>query len=128
MATGKRTIEEQVEYQIKIYREARSDIHQIIKWYDLQAEGLGDKFEAMLDNAINSIANNPTAFAYLFENVRRIRVKKFPYIIFYKIDQQNIKYFWRYSYKKKSILNKRALQTFRPLRSFVKIYFQNKIT
>ncbi|MBA2762854.1 MAG: type II toxin-antitoxin system RelE/ParE family toxin [Segetibacter sp.] len=82
-----------MEYQIKIYREARSDIHQIIKWYDLQAEGLGDKFEAMLDNAINSIANNPTAFAYLFENVRRIRVKKFPYIIFYKIDQQNINIF-----------------------------------
>ncbi len=90
MARGKRTIEEQVEYQIKIYKEARNDIYQITKWYDLQVEGLGDKFEAMLNKAMVSLTNDPTAFAHLFDNVRRIRLKKFPYIVFYKVDKLNV--------------------------------------
>lgn len=42
---------------------------------------------------MNALANNPAAFGYLFENVRSIRVKKFPYIIFYKVDNQSINIF-----------------------------------
>ena len=80
-----------MEYSIIVYDEARRDIFEIVKWYDLKSIGLGDRFIAHLDEAIIKLSKNPDACSILYDEVRKIRLKKIPYIIFYKVHQQAVR-------------------------------------
>jgi toxin ParE1/3/4 len=80
-----------MEFSITLYEEAKQDIIEIVKWYDLKAIGLGDRFIVHFDEAIIKLSKNPDAYSILYDQLRTIKLKKFPYIIFYKVHQQNIR-------------------------------------
>ena len=73
-----------MEYSIIVYDEAKQDIIEIVKWYDLKSIGLGDRFIVWLDEAIIKLSKNPEAYSILYDEVRKIKLKKFPYIVFLK--------------------------------------------
>lgn len=82
-----------MEFQIIIYKDGRDDIEAITKWYDLQGVGLGDNFTGRLDETMKRLQKNPTAFSYLFSDVRKVRLLQFPYIIFFKVIQKQVHIF-----------------------------------
>ena len=59
-------------------------------WYEQQRHGLGDEFARSLESAINRIARNPFAAPAVFQNVRRVLLKRFPYSVFYTVDGNNL--------------------------------------
>ena len=59
-------------------------------WYEQQRHGLGDEFARSLESAINRIARNPFAAPAVFQNVRRVLLKRFPYSVFYTVDGDNL--------------------------------------
>jgi plasmid stabilization system protein ParE len=59
-------------------------------WYDQQRHGLGDEFARSLESAINRIARNPFAAPAVFQDVRRVLLKRFPYSVFYTADGDNL--------------------------------------
>ncbi|MEP6465570.1 MAG: type II toxin-antitoxin system RelE/ParE family toxin [Parafilimonas sp.] len=79
-----------MEYSIILCDEAKQDILEITKWYDLKSIGLGDRFIEYLDEAVSKLSKNPGAYSFLYDEVRKIRLKKFPYIIFYKTHKQGV--------------------------------------
>ena len=59
-------------------------------WYEKQRHGLGDEFARSLESAINRIARNPFAAPAVFQNVRRVLLKRFPYSVFYTVNGDNL--------------------------------------
>ena len=61
---------------------------QLIKakaWYDKQRPGLGAEFARSLESSVNRIARNPFAAPAVYEDVRRVLFKRFPYSIYYLV-------------------------------------------
>jgi plasmid stabilization system protein ParE len=110
MAAGKRRFEEPLEYEIVIYEDARRDIIEIAKWYDLQAVGLGGKFENYLGKTIERLTTHPKAFGFLYKDVRKILVDKFPYLIFYRIKEHVVHIYGVMHTKRKPATYKKRLK------------------
>ena len=79
-----------MEYTLTIHSLAAEDILEIARWYDLQLAGLGNRFGQQLEIAFTSIQKNPTAHNKATGEIRKAFLKKFPYIIFFEIQETNI--------------------------------------
>jgi plasmid stabilization system protein ParE len=68
--------------------EAQSDIRQASFWYEKQSTGLGKQFIKSVRKAIKSIQNTPIGFVTRFGDFRAIPLNKFPYLLYYQIDEK----------------------------------------
>ncbi len=59
-------------------------------WYESQFPGLGLEFLDCIEEKIKKIQNLPKAYPVHHENFRRALVRKFPFSIFYTIEEQVI--------------------------------------
>ena len=61
--------------------EAEQDLNDARDWYERQGNELGDDFRAEIITSVERLAEMPELFAIVWKNVRRCRLKKFPYAI-----------------------------------------------
>jgi plasmid stabilization system protein ParE len=52
-------------------------------WYETQQAGLGARFLGEVETAVNRMADDPHQFPVVFQDVRRARLRKFPYGLFF---------------------------------------------
>ena len=79
-----------MKHQIIIRPDAEADLQIAFHWYEDEAEGLGSEFLRCIDAAISSIDRSPEAYSFLYKNIRRILVRRFPYGIFYLTEKDRI--------------------------------------
>ncbi|MCP4350246.1 MAG: type II toxin-antitoxin system RelE/ParE family toxin [Desulfobacterales bacterium] len=72
--------------RVKFAEEAVYEFRDSVKWYESKAEGLGLRFTDEIDSAVERIKLNPELYRKVAEDIRRIQVNRFPYSIFYKIE------------------------------------------
>lgn len=113
MAAAKRPVENPLGYKIIFYEDAKNDIIEIAKWYDLQLDGLGDRFERYLHESIQKLTTHPLAFGLLFKEVRKIKLKIFPYIIFYEVMGEDVHVYGIIHTKRKPAVYKKRLSKLR---------------
>ena len=65
---------------------AERDIAETVAWYDEQCEGLGDEFQGCLDEVFAHIELMPELYRVLFQRVRRAPVRRFPFLVYYQLD------------------------------------------
>jgi plasmid stabilization system protein ParE len=53
--------------------------------YESEAAGLGARFRAELDYAAQRLAANPLQFPAAFGDIRRALLRRFPYMLFFRI-------------------------------------------
>jgi toxin ParE1/3/4 len=70
--------------------EAESDLAEAKAWYDKQRQGLGDEFVLCVEEALERIRRFPAAAVEVFANTRRVLVRRFPYGVFYRTDEDQI--------------------------------------
>ena len=68
---------------------AKSELEDAVKYYNLQLPSLGDRYKSELKATIKRVAIFPTAFLEVKPEIRRCIMHKFPYNIYYSI-QNNI--------------------------------------
>src|SRR6266852_9695000 len=73
-----------------IREEAEADLAGAKHWYEEKRAGLGDQFILCVDAAIERICRMPEVHAVLHKGVRRGLVRRFPYGIFYRIEDDYI--------------------------------------
>ena len=112
MATRKRRIESPEKYEIAVTKEAKADVLEITKWYNRKADGLGDRFEEYMDEAIEKLTIRPFAFSYLVKEIRRIKLNKFPYFVFYEIAGNIVNIYGVIHNKRKPATYKKRLRRF----------------
>ncbi len=75
---------------LRVRRRAELDIDETYAWYELRAEGLGEAFLRAVDACLARIARHPEANAVQHDRVRRARLRRFPYGVFYAIREDFI--------------------------------------
>ena len=65
--------------------EAQADLLQTRDWYDQQQVGLGEAFSVAVHEAIMRIEAMPQMYAMVFRDIRRGKLRTFPYLIYYRI-------------------------------------------
>jgi len=73
-----------------IQPEAKEDIQESFDWYEAQKPGLGYEFLEKMDEALAEICANPLYYGSLNKNLRRYRIKRFPFLIVYGINKKKI--------------------------------------
>jgi plasmid stabilization system protein ParE len=65
--------------------EAENDLALTRAWYEEQKAGLGDKFAAEVAGVFRQLAAMPELFAAEWLDIRLCGLRRFPYVIFYRI-------------------------------------------
>jgi len=69
---------------------AELDVEEITEWYELHEERLGEQFVSEFKNTSILVSEIPLAFSKRYKSVRSFSLKKFPYNIFYIIQNQTM--------------------------------------
>jgi plasmid stabilization system protein ParE len=67
---------------------ARVELIDAQDWYESEAPGLGRRFRAALDALVERMSANPRQFPVVFKNVRRALLRRFPYSLFFVIEDK----------------------------------------
>ena len=77
-------------YRLVVNPRAARDAEEAAEWYEKQSKELGKEFINALDAALKSILDNPNKYALLRKNFRRVIVNRFPFGIFYLIENDTL--------------------------------------
>ncbi|WP_310556077.1 type II toxin-antitoxin system RelE/ParE family toxin [Flavobacterium sp.] len=75
-----------MEYKIKIDEDALLDIKNASFWYGNQLIGLDIRYKTQVIKQINRLKKNPYIFAIKYNNIRCIKIEKFPFLVHYSIN------------------------------------------
>lgn len=64
-------------------KEAEEDIREAYEWYEEKSSNLGIDFVSEVETIFAIIEENPEICAKVFDNVRRMLCKRFPYSVYY---------------------------------------------
>jgi len=77
-------------YDLIIKEQAEGHALNAYLWYEDQREGLGDEFLKSLEEGYTKISKNPYFYQVKFENKRTLKIKRFPYLIIYEIEENSV--------------------------------------
>ena len=69
---------------------AQKELEDARAYYNLQQEALGEQFKEHIKESVDSIAQFPTLYPKVTEELHRVVVYKFPYSIFYVLLDEKI--------------------------------------
>lgn len=72
-------------YEVQIRRAAELDIAEAQLWYEAQRSGLGAEFHSQVSQVIERLAETPLIYQVLYRDTRRALVRRFPYLIWYRV-------------------------------------------
>lgn len=70
--------------------EAEADLAEAYAWYEDRIQGMGSYFLLNIDAAFSSIQKSPEMYPNIYKNVRRCLVRRFPYGVFYMIEDDRV--------------------------------------
>ena len=77
--------------KIKIHELASKEFDEAVEWYDLQSQGLGQRFKELVIEQTKKIKKNPYWYLIEADNIYKAYIPRFPYKILYTIeDKENI--------------------------------------
>ncbi len=76
--------------KVFIHELAKNEFDEAIEWYELQSQGLGERFKNSVIQQIEKVKKNPTWFVHEQDNIYKAYIPKFPYKIIFSIEKDNI--------------------------------------
>jgi plasmid stabilization system protein ParE len=86
----KESLSNQIINEIFVQRKAQFEVQEIFNYYEQKSEGLGFEFMRSLDAALQSVKRNPLAYQIVYKKSRRVLLRKFPYALFYFIEESRV--------------------------------------
>lgn len=74
-------------YDLLINIDVYEDVISAADWYETQRQGYGKVFSLRFQEAIELLQNNPHIYQLVFQHFRKAFIQKFPYAIFYTVDE-----------------------------------------
>ncbi len=75
---------------IRYTERSKNEVQTAFDWYNKQRKGLGYEFLDCVEASLNNIEKFPEMYEECHSNFRRCIVRKFPYEIFYTIEESEI--------------------------------------
>lgn len=70
--------------------EAREDVASAAAWYDAQRPGLGTDFVSEARDLFQQIAERPSCFRPVTQEVRRALLHRFPYVVYFSAAAEEV--------------------------------------
>jgi toxin ParE1/3/4 len=77
-------------FRLEVLDSAASEADEIVKWYDEQRTGYGERFQLELSKTFQKIQSQPKRFLVVEKSVRRALVTKFPYVVYFQLRDNEI--------------------------------------
>jgi plasmid stabilization system protein ParE len=78
--------------KLQVTSAAQRDLVEAYSWYEAQAHGLGKAMIATVDAAFDFIQRHPRLPRITLRDLRRLHTKRFPYVIYYTIpDEETVR-------------------------------------
>jgi len=77
-------------HTIRRHPAVRGDFEEAFFWYQDQSYGLGYEFAASFRLALSLIQQSPLIYARRLDEIRRINLRRFPYGLFYFLDEDTV--------------------------------------
>jgi len=75
---------------VRFHPEALAEFEDAALFYEQQSDGLGGRFVGAVESAIRSIRETPGRWPSFERDIRRRRVRVFPYVILYTTEPRSI--------------------------------------
>jgi len=79
-----------MKFELLIKEGAQADITEGFRQYSKISPKLGDDFLQKLDDAFEQILSGPEMFATVYQEIRQMKIRRFPYVISYIIEVDRI--------------------------------------
>ena len=77
-------------FTIVVRRAAKADIRAAARWYESQRPRLGRDFLAEVGDVMLGLRRTPRMHQIIKVNVRRALVRRFPYCVYYTVENQQV--------------------------------------
>ena len=77
-------------FQLLLRPAAKADLREAFAWYETQQAGLGGDFLEAVGRKLAQLESNPLQFPVVRQATRRAIVTRFPYSVFYVLQDQLI--------------------------------------
>jgi toxin ParE1/3/4 len=77
-------------WRVHVHPLAQADIEDARDWYDQQRAGLGADFLLEVEGALAQLDQHPTRQRPYYRGLRRILTKRFPYKIFFLVEEESV--------------------------------------
>jgi len=77
--------------QLIIQLQATQEADEAARWYEDQFPGLGIEFLLELDAALCRVINNPDIYQPVYEDARRVLVRRFPYAAYFLVKADTVR-------------------------------------
>lgn len=77
-------------WRVRVRPEAELDLLFAAGWYEAQSPGLGADFIGEMSALVESLATNAQLYVGVFDGVRRVIGRRFPYAVSYQILQDEV--------------------------------------
>ena len=74
---------------IEYHPALEKEVQEIRGYYNDRVPGLGDQFLTSFESQVLDIAHSPTRWMVLEGGIRRALMRRFPYVIYYRILSEN---------------------------------------
>ncbi|AQX05805.1 plasmid stabilization system protein [Elizabethkingia meningoseptica] len=79
-----------IDYSLIIKPRAQQDIREAMDWYREQREDLPEKLFSKIEDCLEKIEKKPEYFQKRYREIRIVFTKRFPYGIYYTIEENMI--------------------------------------
>ena len=79
-----------MEYNVYLRKEAELDLAEAFEYYESCRENLGSDFVLCIEETLSRLSKNPKLNSKIHEEIRRALVKRFPYGVFYIVQDLNV--------------------------------------
>ncbi|OGV69323.1 MAG: hypothetical protein A3K19_18715 [Lentisphaerae bacterium RIFOXYB12_FULL_65_16] len=79
-----------MKWTVSIRARAEADLAEAQQWYNRQQPGLGENFLDEIGRAVDILTHCPDLHPVYYRGFRRVLCRRFPYKIFYRIDDDQV--------------------------------------
>jgi plasmid stabilization system protein ParE len=79
-----------VTHEVKFGPLVKFDLAEAYDWYEALEEGVGERFLDAFDACVEAICENPQAFPVTHREVRRAFLRRFPYMVLYRVESGKV--------------------------------------
>ena len=75
---------------VVLRREAEVELAEATEWYEALSNGLGAQFVLAVDAALARIARDPETYPFVYRDIRRVLLRRFPYALYYVVESDRV--------------------------------------
>lgn len=79
-----------MDYALTLRKEAEFDIDEHFHFYEEKRDGLGHDFLLCIEEALDKLQRNPVIYRKIYNDLRRMPIRRFPYRALFFIQGQQI--------------------------------------